>query len=131
MKKILKVICILIGIFILLFLCICSYWKNNYYNKIVKIRDYGILVEHSDLMEPEICKNELIIIKRMNEYDLDDIIAYNNFNNDLLIRKIVQIDEYSFIASTEKNNFTEPDETIEKIEGKVIYHSKILDWIFK
>ena len=67
----------------------------------------------------------------MNEYDLDDIIAYNNFNNDLLIRKIVQIDEYSFIASTEKNNFTEPDETIEKIEGKVIYHSKILDWIFK
>ena len=131
MKKILKVTVVLIGILILLFFCICLYWKNNYYNKILKIREFGIFVEQSDLMEPVICKNEVIIIKRKKEYDLDDIIAYKNFNNDLLIRKIVQIDEYSFIAKAEKNKFIEPDETIEKIQGKVIYHSKILGCIFK
>lgn len=131
MKKILNVTVGIIGISILLIFGSYLYWKNNYYNDIFNISEYGILIEHSDLMEPKICKNEFIIIKRMGEYDLDDIIAYKNFNNELLIRKIVQIDEYSFMSKAEKIKYTEPNESIEGIQGKVIFHSKILGWIFK
>ena len=130
MKKCLKIFSIILGIIVFIVLGFRIYLILNFGNKIFEFGDYGMLIEHSDKMEPEIYKDELVFIKKQNEYDLDDIIAYSNFNNILLIRKIVQIDEYGFIAKANANNFTEPDSEINTINGKVIYHSKILGKIF-
>lgn len=129
-KRYLKIICIIIGFLILLIFIMNFYLKTNFSNKILYFKDYAILIEKSDKLEPQIQKNEFVVIKRQEKYDLDDIVAYMNYNNNLIIRKIVQIDEYSFLSKAEKTNFTEPNEKIEKIEGKVIYHSKILGKIF-
>lgn len=82
-------------------------------------------------MEPDVHKDELVVIKIEKKYDLDDVIAYINFNNNLVVRRIVQIDEYGFVARADKSKFPEPDEKIENICGKVIYHSKILGWILR
>ena len=130
MKKCLKILSIIIGIIVLLVLGFRIYLILNFENKIFEFRDYGILIEHSDKMEPEIYKDELVVIKKQKEYDLNDIIAYSNFNNILLIRKIVQIDEYGFIAKSNADNFTEPDAEINTIKGKAVYHSRILGRIF-
>ena len=124
MKKCLKIFSIVLGIVVLIVLGFRIYLILNFGNKIFPFRDYGILIEHSDKMEPEIYKDELVVIKKQKEYDLDDVIAYSNYNNNLLIRKIVQIDEYGFIAKA--NSFIEPDAEINTIKGKVVYHSRIL-----
>lgn len=129
-KKLLKIFFIIIVIFVLLIIGIRCYFRINFKNSIVEFEEYGVLIENSNDMEPEIYKNELIIIKNLKEYDLDDIVAYVNFNNNLLIRRIVQIDEYGFISRADNNSFVEPDEEIDRIKGKVVYHSKILGKIF-
>lgn len=129
-KKILKRLVIILLVFIITFFGIQIYLKNKLKDDIFEINNYGIIIETSNNMEPEIQKDELIIIKKYIHYDLEDIILYENFNNKLLIRRIVQIDEYGFIAKGDNKNMTEPCEEIKKIKGKVIYHSKFLGKIF-
>ena len=130
-KKFLKIFFLILIISIFLFLIVNVYIVKRHLNKVFWIKEYGVLVESSNIMEPEFLQNELIVIKRCNEYDLDDLIVYTNFNNEVLIRRIVQIDEYSFIAKADNNKFAEPNEKIEAINGKVVYHSSKLGWIFK
>ena len=130
-KRLLKIFLVIVGICVLIIFLIRVYLSKNYLNKVFWVRDYGIFVEHSSLMEPDVHKDELVVIKIEKKYDLDDVIAYINFNNNLVVRRIVQIDEYGFVARADKSKFPEPDEKIENICGKVIYHSKILGWILR
>ena len=128
MKKIITILFVIIVIFIILCFCIRLYLKNNI---ILKISDYNAIIEKSDEMNPEISKNEMIIFRENDEYDLDDVILYKNYNGNYLIRRIVQIDEYGFIAKADNKDNVEPSEGIDTILGKVFYHSRLLGKIFK
>ena len=128
MKKIITILFVIIVIFIILCFCIRLYLKNNI---ILKISDYNAIIEKSDEMNPEISKNEMIIFRENDEYDLDDVILYKNYNGNYLIRRIVQIDEYGFIAKADNKDNVEPSEEIDTILGKVFYHSRLLGKIFK
>ena len=130
-KKFFKIFLAIVGVSSLIIFLIKFYLSKNYLDKVFWIKDYGILVQRSNTMEPYIKENEVLVIKNIKEYDLEDIIAYINFNNNLVVRRIVQIDEYGFVAKSDNSEFAEPDEKIENICGKVIYQSKILSWILR
>jgi len=77
-------------------------------------------------MEPIIEKNDLIVIKEFAKYDLNDIVTYVDYEGTLITHRIVQIDEYSFMARGDNNSVIDESVDVEKIQGKVIYHSKFL-----
>lgn len=131
MKKILKIILIIIVFLIVVILGVSFLIKYKLRNNIFETNNYVFIIEKSSDMEPEIRKDELVIVKKNMKYDLDEIILYKNFNNKFMIRRIVQIDEYGFIAKADNKKNVEPSEEIRSIKGKVINHSKMLGIVFK
>lgn len=77
-------------------------------------------------MDPAIEENELIIIKECNNYELNDIVTYMDSDGNLITHRIVQIDEYGFISKGDSNDIADENTDINNIEGKVVYHSKVL-----
>jgi len=83
----------------------------------------------SGSMEPNISKNELIVIKEQNVYQKGDIITYKDFWGRLITHRIVEIDGEKIVTKGDSNDV--PDEIInkEKIQGKVVFHSILLGFI--
>lgn len=98
-------------------------------SKTISKKDYitifGITVFYMDnqLMEDDLFKNDLVIVKLVNEKELQegDIIAYT-VNGKTRINKIIN-DENGYITKSNKNYY--PD--IEKIEFSQIIGKKILN----
>lgn len=122
-KKIIN-ICILIIITFTFFYIGYARYINK--EKVIKIFDYGILIVLSGSMNPTIQKYELILIKEQKDYKLSDIVTYLNEDDILITHRIVEIDNEKFIALGDNNNISDIPISQKNIEGKVIYHSKIL-----
>lgn len=126
MKKIIKMannIILIILIIVLLFVCYSKYIRKK---PVVKLGGYAILVVLTDSMEPEIQGNELILIQEKNEYELGDIVTYQDNDNILITHRIVEIQGDSFIAKGDSNAGKDDAVQIERIQGKVLFHSKVL-----
>lgn len=121
-KFVQNVVLVLLGIA----LSLVGYSKFIKKDCVVKIGDYGILIVLTESMEPTIFRQEFILIKECDNYEINDIVTYENSNEFLITHRIVQIDEYDFIAKGDKNQVADSSVPIEAIQGKVIFHSKIL-----
>lgn len=97
-------------------------------NKLItKINGYSILKIISGSMEPELMTGDIIIIKKCDSYEVNDIITYNVENQYLVTHRIIERQENSFVTKGDNNNIMDSENvTIESIEGKVIYNSKLL-----
>lgn len=113
-------------ILLVIALILVSYSKFIKKDCVVKIGDYGILIVLTESMKPTIFPQELILMKQCDYYEINDIVTYQNSDKFLITHRVVQIDEYSFIAKGDKNEVADSSEPIEAIQGKVIFHSKIL-----
>ena len=85
----------------------------------------------SGSMLPELQIGEIIILLEQENYKIKDIITYKVENSYFITHRIVQITEEGYITKGDANN-TE-DETVvkqEQIQGKVIFHSKLLGKIY-
>ncbi len=85
----------------------------------------------SGSMLPELQIGEIIILLEQENYKIKDIITYKVENSYFITHRIVQITEEGYITKGDANN-TE-DETVvkqEQIQGKVIFHSKLLGRIY-
>lgn len=125
-KKIIRFINFIILIILLASLLYVCYEKYIEKNSFVKLGGYGILVVLTNSMEPTIQEKELVVIKESENYDLEDIVTYVDVYGNLVTHRIVQIDEYTFMAKGDRNEITDNNMDIRNIEGKVVFHSKVL-----
>ena len=125
MKKIGKIFQKLLIIFLLIILVYVLYSKYIVKDSVTKIFGYGFLVVVTGSMEPEIGEEELIIIKEENEYNVGDIITYEN-DNYLVTHRIIKINDNEIITKGDANNEEDLKISENQIVGKVIYHSKAL-----
>ena len=86
----------------------------------------------SGSMKPEIEIKEIIIICKSKEYKENDIITYKVNNSYFITHRIIAKTEEGYITKGDFNN-TEDNKIVKKeqIQGKVIFHSKILGEIYE
>ena len=90
----------------------------------------GALIVVTGSMEPTINIKEMIIIKEERDYAIGDIITYNDKNNNLVTHRIVSKIGEEFITRGDNNTVSDDPITLDKIEGRVCYHSIVLGEIF-
>jgi len=128
MKKIIIVIIIILTL-INVFLVYSLIFQKSI---LTKIFGFGILVVNSGSMNPELSIGEVIVIKEKDLYKIGDIITMSVNNEYLVTHRIVDINDNKYITKGDNNNCI--DEKIihnEEIEGKVIFHSKLLGKIYQ
>ena len=93
----------------------------NNKNSIIEKAPIRILVIKSNSMYPKLKINDIIIIKKSNNYNVKDIITYSTDNEVLITHRIVKSCEGGFITKGDNNN-SEDNELVklENIKGKVI-----------
>lgn len=107
----------------LLYVCYARYIRKD---SVIKIGGYGFLIVMTGSMEPTIEKNEFILIKECQTYHTNDVATYLDVYGNLITHRILQIDEQNFITKGDSNEISDESTNIHNIQGKVIFHSKIL-----
>ncbi|MBQ4634703.1 MAG: signal peptidase I [Bacilli bacterium] len=80
---------------------------------------FGAAVILSGSMEPALSIDDLIIVKKCDDYDIGDIIVYQR-NYELIVHRIVEIDENNVITKGDANNIYDKAIDISSIKGRVI-----------
>ena len=79
-----------------------------------------LLVVKSNSMFPNLEKNDVILIKKYNDYKVNDIITYN-YENYLITHRIIEKNDEGFITKGDNNNSQDNDLVkLKDIKGKVI-----------
>lgn len=119
-------ICILYNI---LFLINTSISKKEYF----KLYGFSFFCMKTNLMEQDISKNDLIIMKEVDAKDLqnNDIIAYD-INGKVRINKIVYYEQNQYTTKSNKNYYPDIDTiTASQIVGKKIANIPFLGVILE
>ena len=128
-KNILLKIIVILLVIILVYILYSKYIEKN---KVTKICGYGFLVVLTGSMEPEINSGELVIIKE-GEYEVNDVITYEAENllvTHRIIEKNIINGKIEYICKGDANNENDLKIPENQIQGKVIYHSKVLRRIY-
>ena len=128
-KNILLKIIVILLVIILVYILYSKYIEKN---KVTKICGYGFLVVLTGSMEPEINSGELVIIKE-GEYEVNDVITYEAENllvTHRIIEKNIVNGKTEYICKGDANNENDLKIPENQIQGKVIYHSKVLRSIY-
>ncbi|MBQ7411152.1 MAG: signal peptidase I [Clostridia bacterium] len=129
MKKIIKILC---SITISIILSLALYFGLNTNSLLVKFYGISILTVGSGSMLPELSVGDVIIIKACDDYKINDIITYNVNNEYLVTHRIIEKDGNTFVTKGDNNNIQDREIVLkENIEGKVIYNSQILKFIYE
>lgn len=80
---------------------------------------FGAAVILSGSMEPALSIDDLIIVKKCDDYDIGDIIVYQR-NYELIVHRIVEIDGNNVITKGDANNIYDKAIDISSIKGRVI-----------
>ena len=88
---------------------------NNYF----LINGYSIFCVATGSMEPTISQNDIIIVKKSDDYKVDDIITFVK-GNDYITHRIVSINEETVTTKGDANNAVDVAISKDKIIGKVV-----------
>lgn len=126
MKKIIKIIFI-ISIIFFLYNCYLKKEKISLVNNL----PLSIFQIQSGSMIPNIEIGEIIVLLKCKNYQEKDIITYK-LNSYFITHRIIEVTENGYITKGDFNN-TKDEKIVkqEQIQGKVIFHSKILGKIVK
>lgn len=98
---------------------------------LTKIFGFSALTVGSGSMETELFVGDVIIIKKCEDYEVGDIVTYNVNNEYLVTHRIIQKNREGFVTKGDNNNMADAEMvTKENIEGKVIYKTRLLKWIY-
>lgn len=79
-----------------------------------------LLVVKSNSMFPNLEKNDVILIKKCNDYKVNDIITYS-YEDYLITHRIIEKNDEGFITKGDNNNSQDNDLVkLKDIKGKVI-----------
>ncbi len=116
-----------------LFIGISFYnWNNKTLNGDIFPMPFniGLSIIKTGSMEPTLKVNDLIIVKKENEYNVGDIIVYQD-KNQLVCHRIVFIDDSIVITKGDYNNNNDLPININQIKGKVIKNYHKIGYLIK
>lgn len=90
-------------------------------NKLPMPFGYGAAVVLSGSMEPTLSTGDLIVVKEVDSYAVDDVVVYQD-GHSLVVHRIIEIDGENIITQGDANNT--PDTPIEAtaLKGTVVAH---------
>lgn len=75
----------------------------------------------SGSMYPKLNKNDIVIVKKCKNYDIEDIITYNYQNKYFITHRIIEKGENTFITKGDNNNSEDLEKVeVQNVKGKVI-----------
>lgn len=80
---------------------------------------YGTAVVVSNSMYPYLEVNDLIIVKKTNDYEVGDVIVYDE-GSVLVVHRLVEIDDQVFVAKGDANNSNDRAYSVSLIKGEVV-----------
>ncbi len=123
---------VVFAIITIIVIIVMFYIKLNSKSPLFKIFDISILTISTGSMEPEIQIGEAVVIKGQATYEIGDIITYNVENLYLVTHRIVEKEGEDYITKGDNNNIKDKEKVSkESIEGKVIHHSKFMNYLMK
>lgn len=122
MRRLFKII---ICIMLLVILFNLIYSKYILKNRFISLGGYRFLIVLTGSMEPEIKIGEFLIIKECSNYNIGEIITYED-NNYLTTHRIVKQNSQGIITKGDSNNTNDLLINENQILGKVIYHSEAI-----
>lgn len=100
-------------------------------SKLVMPFNKTIAYVYTGSMEPTISVNDLIVIKRTNDYDINDIVVYQD-GSMLVVHRIVKIEDELITTAGDANDGSLDDPIKqEAIYGEVIKIIPFLGFVFK
>ena len=131
MKKILKNIGYILLIILSIFTIFTSinniFFKNNYPFK------YKTAIILSGSMEPTLQIDDLVIVKKVDDVRVGDIVSFYDKDNKEIMHRIVEIDNDKVITKGDANNVKDEEITKDKITGiyvgKIKYVGKVIRFI--
>ena len=84
-----------------------------------KLSKYSIAIVMSDSMTPVLNKYDLIIIKKQDEYNESDIVAYYE-NNNIIVHRIILKGNNYVITKGDANKVDDNKIKLKNLKGKVI-----------
>lgn len=126
MRKIIKILAIIS----ITFLFINFYFKKEK-SPLENILPFSIFQIKTGSMIPTIQIGEIVISLKSKSYEKNDIITYK-INSYFVTHRIIEITNEGYITKGDFNN-TEDEKVVKKeqIQGKVIFHSKLLGKIYE
>ena len=126
-----KIIRFLITLILSVLLSLFLYHQMTTEKLLTKIGGFSVLSVNSGSMLPELQVGDIIIIKECSEYEIGDIITYNVDDEYLVTHRIIEKEENYFVLKGDSNNTRDNLQvTKDKIEGKVIFNSKLLKLLY-
>lgn len=80
---------------------------------------YGAAVVLSGSMEPALSVDDLLLIKKNQEYQIGDIVVYQNRTN-LIVHRVVAVGDGTVQTQGDANNTPDPPTEISSVKGAVI-----------
>lgn len=105
-------------------------FKSIKNNSVLMIGKYGLSVVLTESMKPEISVNSLLLIEETNQYDLDNIIVFQNQGRPV-VHRIVKIEQDVIITQGDYNNDEDLPITRDQIKGEVILEIPFLGLLVK
>ena len=79
----------------------------------------GISVVLSGSMEPELSVDDVIIVKKTNDFGVDDMVVFND-HGILVVHRVISIDGDNITTKGDANNTADEPITRDVVKGKVI-----------
>lgn len=80
---------------------------------------YGIAVVLSGSMEPALSTDDLVIIKKTEDYDVGDIVVYQD-KTALIVHRIIERKDTSLYTKGDANNQADEPISVTAVQGEVI-----------
>ena len=120
MKKIAYIV-LLICSFLLITVNLLSYFNISFFG-------FRIFKVASGSMEPYLNINDVILIKKANNYEKGDVITYLS-DDEYITHRIVTIDFDEIVTKGDANNTLDEPIKVESVKGKVIYKFRYLGFL--
>lgn len=82
---------------------------------------YASAVVLSGSMEPTLSIDDLIIIKKCDEYKVNDVVVFQD-GRSCVVHRIVSINDYEVTTKGDANNSEDKPIKLDQLRGKVIFH---------
>ena len=79
-------------------------------------------------MEPYIHINDVVIIKKSNNYKVNDVVTYKS-NKEYITHRIVSTDDEEIVTKGDANNTLDNPIKSSNIVGKVVYRFKFIGFV--
>lgn len=105
-------------------------FKSIKNNSVLMVGKYGLSVVLTESMKPEISTNSLLLIKKTDDYQVRDIIVFQDEGRPV-VHRIISFKEDLIITQGDNNNGEDTPITYDQIKGELIFEIPLLGLIIK